>query len=87
MPTIFSHKGKLSPFLGKGVSPITPQKGKVSPSLNTLAQADSGYQGVSVNVGGAWKSVIGCQVNVNGTWKTVAQVDVNVNGTWKTVFM
>jgi hypothetical protein len=43
--------------------------------------------GLSVNIGGAWKSTVNnVYVNVGGTWKQAQNVYANIGGTWKLVW-
>ena len=43
--------------------------------------------GLSINVGGIWKSTIpNIYVNVGGTWKQAQNMYANINGAWKLVW-
>jgi len=44
------------------------------------------FTNMKINIGDAWKDVVGMKINIGGAWKDVESVKINVGGAWKTVY-
>ncbi len=39
-----------------------------------------------INIGDAWKEIVGIQINIGDAWKPVAGAQINIGDAWKTIF-